>query len=254
MDTAEVELATRLKKAEDNLRLAQKKFENAQDNLAKASDPTNALREEERARRYERDCYQEEVSILPRRITRTKDRRLIWQRRYDVVNGNASIEQIQNWVAESNGRISGLDIDKGYCSSILTEIRKDLGAVTEKFEQLKDEKSVTDKLIAQQKFLQDRISLLEDNIARIESLKRFHHTLLDEIRKQTQTLTWEESFQYFMAKLNDILSYSVWSSSQQTDEAQEYNLTVSNIAAALAYLIFGIYIARLVSRYGIVSV
>lgn len=251
MDSAIVELENRKKKADDNLNLAQKSYESAQDRLAKSTEQTAVLLEEERARRYERDYYQQEVDILPQRVTRTKDRRLIWQRRYDVINDNATIEQLDAWLAESNNRLTVLDTNKAFFNSILNEVRKDLGALTEKSEQLKEEKSVTDKLNAQKKFLQDRINLVEDNIARIESLQRFYNTLIDEIKKKTQTWTWGDLLQYTHLKYDKFMNYSVWSSEIQKQEATEYTLTVRKIAAALAYLIFGVLFARLLSRYGV---
>ncbi|MEW6235886.1 MAG: mechanosensitive ion channel domain-containing protein [Candidatus Omnitrophota bacterium] len=232
------------KDADTKRETAEKLLQGAQERFAKAPESI-ALREEINARQYERDLYQDRVDLCARRLGWLKDREEIWQRRFDVVNRNAAIQQLEKWRSESQNSLDSLQSAERRRSSEMSNVRKDQVTLNEKIERFKDDADVTKFLKKQQDLYQQKINDINDNLSRIEGTRRLYNKLLSEIEQETKTWSFKEVWQYVWLKINAVLDYG-----KTFGEGEEGKnaFTVRKGVIALIYLIAGVTLARYLSR------
>lgn len=248
LDLEKKELMKDLKTCEDDLSTATKKWESAQDRLARDTEQSPQSIEEEITKRFERLYNEEKVNRLNDRIIRVQERKDIWRHRYDTVNRQASMKDLNSWLKSGNSRITELESIKTFLKTTLSGYRRDKDTSLEKEERYKDDKTVLLKISKQKEFVQKRLDLTLEEISRIEALQRLYAKLIDEIKQETQTWSFRDTLQYAGLLLERVSNYTLWSN-QQLDDDQEAILTVGKIVIAIVYLVVGIIIIRLFCRY-----
>ncbi len=214
------------------------------DKLAKAGDSV-AIKEEVRTRQLELRTAQEDISLINDRIGRLQEQESIWRRRYDVYNQNATIEQLQNWRKESQQHLESLKSQERISTAEINTYRKEIVTLDEKTERFKEDKAVTAQLEKQRELYIQRNRSINYNLTSIETTRRLHNKLLEEINQQIQTWSFDEVLEFVGIQIERLLSTG-WNFGKE-DDSHAF-ITVRKILIALCYLIVGVMVARFLSR------
>lgn len=238
----ETELEEARGRAEDRYRVAVAQWESAYRRLASETEPDPLLVEDELAKRSEKDRHQAEISIATDRLARTTERRTIWQRRFDTVNLNASISELNQWRSESVEKLESLDSDEKLIQTAAENLRRELANLDGKLEQYANDPKVRQRVEEQKAAIVDIIALFEQNIASIGVNRGHYRKLVMEIDEQIQGWSWDELWEYARIYLDSYLDTVVW-------KIDDNNLlTLGKIIQALVYFIASMIAARFISR------
>lgn len=250
----EAQLTQNRKAANQQLEEAQRQLRAAEDRLLEArSNPETAvsdlLREEVNLREMQRDAYFAEIESIDERLARLESRRDLWDRRYHVFNNLSGIQQMHQWMEESERAIDDLQSQSELQFSNLSNSGRQLVNLDNKIAAYQDQPEVQETVQQQKQFLQHRIEQYRQNILDIESLVRLHNRLIEEIQAQTQSWSLDDVVSYAWVVVNDYLDrpFITWTE-QPAGDVQGIRLTYRQFLMAVVYLVAGILLAKLISR------
>ena len=200
-----------LDKAQKSKTKIQGQLEKATSDRAAAPASTPALDERVNARQFEMDAVNIKIENINSSLKWIPVRTDLWQKRYDVFNETVDENKILEWKQDISNNIETLNQSTrsiGFSleekQSRITTIRNSLSNLSEEASGAK--KSLQDQIAA----LDQSISLYRDRQSDLESVRRLHNKLLDEINAKISQQTWEEYFQTQLDKEFNLNKVRTW--------------------------------------------
>ncbi|MBZ0256033.1 mechanosensitive ion channel, partial [bacterium] len=244
------------KSLEDSLPKLQDDLSKAEINLAaarrKLADDSSILNQEtEEARRINRDRFQRDIKGSAERRERIKDRREFWRRRYEVFNGQASVEQFGEWLEDARSRASAFQSEfERRRDEVVAESRK-RNTIESRVEGLQDQPQLKKVLEEQLTNQVAYMKVLTTNMADLETSRRLIAKLIVDLENEVNTLSFQDYIAIGLDWIHGTLDRPVW-----TQEILDENgvketiavMTVRKLVFAILYFIIGLAMARMLSR------
>lgn len=254
LEAEEKHLENQRRIAENNRYTANEFHRAATERLAALKADPNAtvdpvLEEEVTARLFEIMAYQEEIAAIDKMRGRIPDRRETWQRRFRVFNANASMEELHEWMEQTQRLIQNLEIENRLEVSELTNLVRNHLILDAKLETHRENPRALERVQDQKRFLEHRIQQGRANILNIETTLRLLRKLLEEIEAQTETWSWRDYIAYGALLFNHYLDrpLTTWSEGEGFERVT-HTLTYRQVFFALLYFVIGLIVARYFSR------
>lgn len=237
----ELALGVRREAAEAERANADARYRRAAERLDAAQEANPALREEVEARRRELVLKQRELALLTERQQHLTLRQKTWERRFEVVNGNALDDQVREWAASAVEARNSLNLQQGPQSSRIADLRKELRDLDERIAATPAEETLLLKYLReQQSQLRSLITLEEDNLASLEQTRRLQDKFIAESEIDRRILDFAE----WAAEIRSAVS-AIWN--YELTSAEDNPVTVRKIVVALTLFILGLVFAKYIT-------
>jgi len=201
------------------------------------------------AERRAREKLTDEIDCLTQRLQRLAQLRLAWNYRYKLSlnkdkTDNPDLDIFSKLKAlqqETKGILSGLAEDMRMEILRMRDLRTSLTAVTKKIEAAKDiPAALQESLNRQQYQLEQTLRIHERNLVMIETSRRVHEKLLDEIGRGVEALTPKR------------LAYEAWHTTKriwnfELANISDRSITVGKIVTGIMLFIGGWIVSRFLS-------
>lgn len=201
----EAEIASIKKKEESNsksLQSAQTKLQSATfalQQVQKKRDATTGDRaivdEELEAARWAREKFSDEIDALTQKQQSLAQMRVAWNRRFTNASADRSTpskeayDELKSWQKETREILENLASDLRAQIMRMREIRSSITAISKKIDAAKDGPSELSKSLELQKArAEETLRLHETSLVTIETSRRVHEKLLDEIGRDVQII------------------------------------------------------------------
>ncbi|MCA9145381.1 MAG: mechanosensitive ion channel [Planctomycetaceae bacterium] len=228
--------------AESNLGYAEGEWSRARQQLDAKPDKDAALAEQVEAKLLAKQLYQTQVSVLTSRLERRGGNRQIWDRRFAVIRGTATTDELITWDEEARARLKQLDTDRPLEQNRINEARQDLVAIDKEYQAAGEEATQVRRWIQEQRDLLTQLIQVHDaNIVSIEASRQLTEKLLAEIGGDVENWTlaeWLESARHHAA--------TVWN--MEVTTVDDHSLTVGKLLLGVFLIFCGFVLARMLSR------
>ncbi|MBN2328115.1 MAG: mechanosensitive ion channel, partial [Candidatus Omnitrophica bacterium] len=161
--------------------------------LSETANPDIALREENQARQLEWEGLQTQIEAVARKMDLLEKRLQAWQKRYSIFNIELETVKLQEWKAEASVILEEFDNQESLLNDRLKTRQSDLVTIRTRLEQARaDKNDLVTPLELQQKFSQQIMDSIQDQINAFETARRLHQKLINQINERTSALTWSE--------------------------------------------------------------
>jgi potassium efflux system protein len=200
-----------------------------------------ALTERLEALQLERQTKQQEITKLKQRLERRGKMRVAWQRRYEVISGEPSTEDLIAWETETKQILEQLQQESRLQAIRVDELRGKMSGVEAKLQAAKDNPEVLRQIELQRKHLQE-LSLIQDaNYVSIDASRRLHEKLLGEIRQDVESASLSQRLAIYWQYMTSVWNYVLTS-------VDDRPITVGKIISGFILLIIGYLASRFLSR------
>ncbi len=197
------------------------------------------------AERRARERLADEIDCLTQRLQRLAQLRVAWSWRYRISSAKYDEPDLKLWSElkdlqkETKGILGGLSEDLRMDILRMRDLRNSLTAVTKKIEATKDASQELEAALHRQQYqLELTLRIHERNLVMIETSRRVHEKLLDEIGLGVEGLTPKN------------LAYGAWHRAERIWNFEigsidkEYPITVRKVVGGVAMFITGWLLAR----------
>ncbi len=196
------------------------------------------LLEEFAARELARRARQREVALIGEQLQALADSRKAWNRRFRMFNENVDDATVQEWLTETRQVVDQIDRDLRINSARLTELRKEATAIDSRVQASSGEDPVAKRWIEEQRTqLGSMIRSYADTVDQLESARRLHGKLRNEISTQVATVTWSERLDSMWQTVIDVWNYELTS-------VQDSPITVQKVVIGILLLLTGVFASR----------
>ncbi len=227
--------------AESRLRFAESELNSALlRNTAPNENPVQA--EELAARRLEQQLRQRDLDLLTSRLTRISKSRELWNRRFKVINYQASTDELSDWAAELEDSLNAIDRERRVLMSIADERRENLATLESRLQNMDSEASEQRRWATdQQQSLQQLMLLNDRDLVSLTALHDLSFNLLAEIKGEVTSWNFRQRIERVWATFD-----TIWNT--ELTVIDDLPITVGKVLIGLSVLVIGILIARLFSR------
>ncbi|MDP8244652.1 MAG: mechanosensitive ion channel [Candidatus Hinthialibacter antarcticus] len=224
----EFTLGQELDKAQKAKTKIQAKLDSANLRRTAAAASTPALDEEVNAKQFEIDTVNIRIESINSNLKWIPVRTSLWQKRFDVFNETVEETTMLEWKQEISTNIETLNQSSRSIGFSLEEKQSRITTIRNSLSNLSTEASDAKKWLEEQiTFLDQSISLYRERQSQLESVRRLHNKLLDEINEKISQQTWDEYIHTLLEKEYYLNSARAWF----------YALTVGFIIFIICYLI-----------------
>ena len=207
----EFTLSQELDKAQKAKAKVQDRLDKANQKRAAAAASTPALDEEANAKQYELEAVNIRIESINSSLKWIPVRTSLWQKRYDVFNQLVEETTMLEWKQELSANIETLNQSNRSIGFSLEEKQSRITTIRNSLSNLSAEASEAKKWIEEQiTFLDQAISLYRERQSQLESVRRLHNKLLDEINAQISQQTWDEYIKTLLEQEYYLNSARVW--------------------------------------------
>ena len=185
-----------LTRAQANLRSTGNELSNTQVLFAAATGDRTVLTEAVAALQFTHNKLSDEIDSLNQRMQKLAQQRLAWSRRYQIAaadRNNTDHEvwgQLKSIQKETNAVLDELEPDLRAQISKMRDVRNSLSSVIKKAEAAaQGPPEVVFQINVQQKQIEETLKIYEKNLILIDTSRRVHEKLLDEIGLTVDALT-----------------------------------------------------------------
>jgi small-conductance mechanosensitive channel len=189
-------LAAALMQAQQKQHHADIDLRNTQQQLEAGAGDKAVLAEVLTAHRRAREKYSEEIDSLTQRLQLYAQLRTAWSRRYEIAAADSNNTDDETWArfktAQKETKAVLQELAVGLRAQItkMRETRGSLTNVTRKVDAAANgPPEIALQLGLQQKWLEETLRLFEKNMVTIETSRRVHEKLLDEVGQSVEVLT-----------------------------------------------------------------
>jgi small-conductance mechanosensitive channel len=238
----EDELQNDKQAAESNLGYAEGEWSRARQQLDASTDKDPELAERVEAKALARQLYQTQISVLNSRLERRVGNRKIWERRFKVIRGVATTEEVITWSEEARARLKQLDMEKPLEQNQIEEARQDLAGLDKEYQAAGEDAVQIRRWIQEQRdALTQLIQLHDAGIVSIEASRRLTEKLITEIEGDVQKWSfaqWGET----------ALHYATDAWNTELTKVDDHPLTVGKVLVGVILVFCGFVLARMLSR------
>jgi small-conductance mechanosensitive channel len=238
----EDELQNDKQAAESNLGYAEGEWSRARQQLDASTDKDPELAERVEAKALARQLYQTQISVLNSRLERRVGNRKIWERRFKVIRGVATTEEVITWSEEARARLKQLDMEKPLEQNQIEEARQDLAGLDKEYQAAGEDAVQIRRWIQEQRdALTQLIQLHDAGIVSIEASRRLTEKLITEIEGDVQKWSfaqWGETARHYATR--------VWNT--ELTKVDDHPLTVGKVLVGVILVFCGFVLARMLSR------
>ena len=238
IDQEELRLKQELDLAQADFSIRDTEWLDARRRLEASPVKEPALVEEFDARTLARRSKQREVSLLGEQLQALADCRKAWNRRFAIFNETVQAPTVREWGNENRQVLAQLDRDIRINSARITEIRKDEATIEGRIQGSAElEPDVKRWLQRQAQHLNSMLGVYRGTVDRLESTRKLHGKLQNEIAEQVATTTWSERIDYAWNGIVAVWNYELTS-------IQDSPITVRKIVIGIVLLVVGIFLCR----------
>jgi small-conductance mechanosensitive channel len=237
-----------LRTAQSRLQTVNIKLRDAQEQYNTATGDRTIAAESLEGERRAREKLTDEIDCLTQRLQRLAQLRLAWSHRYALSTAKTSDpdrelwERLKSLKKETKAILSGLAEDLRMEILRMRDLRSSLTAVTKKLEATeKGPEALRQALDRQHRQLDLTLRIHERNLVMIETSRRVHEKLLDEIGMGVETLSAKN------------LAYGAWHRAEMVWNFElasinrEYPITVKTVVQGFSLFLGGWVLARFLS-------
>ncbi len=236
LDQAEFHLQQKLEFAQADFSIRDNEWVEARRKLEAAPEKEKVLVEEFEARNIARRLRQREVSLIGEQLQAFADSRKAWNRRYKLFNGQTDDKTAREWDLESHQILEQVNRDLRINSARIAELRRDAVALESKLNNNSDPQ-VKRWIEEQKNYLGSMLQVYEETVDRLDSVRKLHKKLLDEISAQVATVTWTERLGAIWNTTLDVWNYELTS-------VQDSPITVRKVVIGLVLFFVGLFASR----------
>jgi small-conductance mechanosensitive channel len=226
---------TAIKKKEDSasksLLRAQTNLHNAEVQLQQAQKERNAetgdrtiVEEKREAARWAREKLSDEIDSLTQRQQRLAQLRVAWNHRFANASADRStpdkqaFDELKSWQKETRAILDELAADLRMQILRMRDLRSSVTSITKKLDAAKDGPAALQSSLGEQKRqAEETLRIHESNLVTIETSRRVHEKLLDEIGRDVQILNptnlalgvWHQAEQIWKLEVTEIAGRSI---------------------------------------------
>ncbi len=215
-----------LLRAQTNLQNATVALQQAQkEHDAETGDRTIAAEKLEAAR-WTREKLSDEIDSLTQRQKRLADQRVAWNRRYTNASADRSapdkkaFDELKSWQKETRTIRDDLAADLRAEILRMRDVRSSVTAITKKLDAAAKDGPAALKswLDTQKRLAEETLRIHESNLVTIETSRRVHEKLLDEIGRDVQIINptnlalgvWHQAELIWYLEVTNIAGQSIW--------------------------------------------
>jgi len=242
LDEESGKINRRLEKVQRDLFSAQKEYDKAHQALDENSSPDNALIEEVEAKRLAQAVLEQENEGLNERLKQIKDLKDYWNRRNLLLNDHVEKPEIAVWQQQTRQYLEQIRRDEELSNLRLTSLRNNLVENEEKARAKVDADAETKRwLQAQRDSLQNNVSLMQDRLASLALTRKLYEKFLAEQDSRYAHMTFAERLSRGWERVVRVWNYEITS-------VDDSPITVSKVSFAVILMIFGLILAKRLSR------
>jgi small-conductance mechanosensitive channel len=237
LDAEEVALEGRRQRAEIELGVAQRRWEALGRRTADVEEIGSAQRAETAALRAELAARQKEIALLGERLDRVERAREALERRFAVLGGRASRDDVRSWLAESQQAAASLERE-------LRLSRAELEGLVQELASLEADLPSDEEAPWRRRQLQALRGAVAVTQEAIESQD-------DELlREQRLALAAERTLggRSLAARLRELQDVAGDAWSYELTRSEDRSITVGRIASAILTFLIGVALARLLTQ------
>lgn len=238
---AELEQSRRLEKAKLEMESTARRLASLRQRRDAAPDPSPALDEQIEAARMARETRQIEITLLGERIQRLARVNEVWMRRYQVINGQASADDLTIWDGEARADASRLKLSLELYAEEIGERRRTLATLELRTQSSAEAAPESVGPIREQiQQVQAQISLYEKSITVTEQARRLQEKLISEIGAERATVTVGERLRLIWSAVLRIWRYELF-------VVDDRPITVSKVVVGILLVVVGAVASKFLS-------
>lgn len=224
--------------AESNLRRAEKQWTDARNQYDEGSGDRKQLAEKVEAWRLAREELYQKINVLNRQLQRLTQARAVWERRFQIVAGQPTDEELRTWLSETRQQEKELDREARVQRTNIEERRKLAATLDTKAEGATQEAPESAHWISQQvAHVRGMLQLYEQELAQIENGRRLHDKLVKQIAPDSLKIAPGEWWATVRRTAVGFWNY-------QLAAIEDKPIYVKSIIKALLLLVAGILVSR----------
>jgi potassium efflux system protein len=237
---ADAELAAKLKDAQVRAKQAEARQAVELQGLATMKTPQAVVDLVLASWRVARDAQQLETSLLTERIGDNKSWRHYWECRYEVENGTAKKEEIEEWHESLEDLIDEMSANRHSLEQRIEATRIGQAKIVQRMRDNDDPrvKKWGDFQCAQWQKLRD---ICESSLVQLKVSQRWSERFLDELKAQLEPEEHESLSSVVLGKVVAVWTYELLSLNDQS-------ITVGKVLSLMLYLLMAVVGAKVLSR------
>lgn len=241
IEKLESELRQDIRSGEASLSYYDRILTEVRQKLDAQSQPAASETEAERSWKLARDCQMRSLSLTQKHLERLGPLRDAWRFRHRVAMGNVPRQELGKHETNLLKFLQQLDLDRRLYELQIGEIRKELADLDARLQKAKNEDADWVRWIEKEKYAyQNLIEAYNGNLIRIESTRKLHQRLLDEINDRTKRITIFDSVSALSAGIIAVWNYEIVA-------FEDNSLTVGKVCVGMLLLFGGVFLSRKVS-------
>jgi potassium efflux system protein len=241
-------------KAQAGLIVAQTKVTTARKQYRESTaDTEELLGETLDGYKFARDKLDAEVNISTGQLSRMADLRMAWNERFQIATHKLSSEnedtwaKMKEWQASTHATIEDLVGETRSQIQQIVELRTKIVNVTKRADDSKGHPPAVSKWIAkQQASLEETLRLYESNMVSLESCRRIHQKLLDELGHEVDVTSPTQLAMGTWYNVRQLWGFELTS---WEDGVNHRSITVQKVVTGLIVFIAGLIFSRLLSAF-----
>ncbi len=232
----------RLEKQQKELESASKEYERARQRLDASPLPSPALVEEVEARRLAQSSLEQGSELMGDRLRRLSELEDLWQHRFKMLNGKVDKPELGLWQQQTRQYLDQLGREEELFNLRLNSLRNALVENEEKSRAKVDADPETKRWIQQQRqSLQANFDLLQEHLAGLALTRKIQEKFLAEQEARYAHVTFGERLARIWNGFLKVWNYELTS-------VDDSPITVSKVFIAVILVVFGLLLARRLSR------
>ncbi len=235
-------LSQRLERRQKELQAAAKEYDRARKRLDDNPAPAPAQVEEVEARRLAQTALEQEGELLNDRLKRLKEQEEFWKRRYRLLSGKTDRSEIATWQPQTRQYLDQLRRDEELSNLRLNSLRNSLVENEEKARAKGEVDPEAKRWLQQQKeALQRNIDTMQDHLASLALTRKLYEKFLAEQESRYAQVSLSDRMSRIWERFLHVWNYELTS-------VDDSPITVSKVFFAVILMVFGLMLARRLSR------
>jgi potassium efflux system protein len=194
-----------------------------------------------------------EVSVLCRQLQRLADMRLAWNERFEIAThkldgtDEETWTKLKDWQKAAQDSLDTLTADTRSQILRMVELRSKLVTVAKKAEDAKGGPPEAVQWIDKQRtYLEDTLRVYENNMLALEGSRRLHEKLLDEVGRNTDTLSPTQLALFTWYNINKVWEFELFTINA---DGHDKPICVKTVVFGLAMFFAGLIVSRVASAF-----
>ena len=221
--------------------LEQRRVEAARQ-LDQQTEKDPALFEKSESYRIGRRVREQEVTLLTAQLQRLARAMTVWDQRFAVATGSATIADRMRWEQETQDALDQLTREARLQSIRQEETRQDLANIDKKMQaKAGSEPAVLESIQEQRMHLERKLRAFDANNASIDASRRLQQKLLHELVGDARKLSLQDWLARAWSHLADAWNYELTS-------VDDRPITIGKLVSGVILLLLGVVFSRWLSR------